>query len=447
MRHYAGSLREQGFRVDYRRAADTLSGLRDHVREHHADQIVTMATSEHLGREFQGQLYSRVGIQVQVLPNTQFLLGEYNPLPDPEPGTRYTQEVFYRAMRRHFGLLLESGGEPVGGQWNYDKQNRRRLPNRVQVPTPIQFAPDQVTRRVMQEVESLGQRTGTIRNFRYAVTHEQALKALDDFIHSRLGLFGSYQDAMRQSEGVLFHSLLSPYLNLGLLTPLQVAKKIERAYQDEIAPLNSVEGFIRQVIGWREYMYWQYWRVGPGYNKLNYWHAGRMLPSFFWDGQTELNCLKTVIQRILDTGYAHHIERLMILSNFCLLAGIHPGEVNKWFLGAFVDACEWVMLPNVYGMGLYADGGLTSTKPYMASANYINRMSDYCKSCVYDCDSRTGPQACPFNYLYWNFMIKKQEMLRQNPRMRRNLIGLRRFDSHEQAEIVLSAITFLKDLC
>lgn len=446
MRHYAGVLREMGLQVDYRRAKDTLSGLRAHIRETQSEMLVVMAASEQRGRNFQNGLQVQIGIPVKILPNTQFLVGEYDPLPDAEPHVRYTQESFYREMRRHFKLLLDEDGEPLGGQWNYDRQNRERLPRDFQPPAPISFLADRVTQQVIVEVNQMEHCVGEAHDFGYGVTHEQALEALEDFVRNRLDKFGNYQDAMRKSEEVLYHSLISPYLNIGLLEPLQVVRRVERAYHDGMAPLNSVEGFIRQVVGWREYMYWQYWRYGQVLEQVNFWSAQRELPEFFWDGDTPLNCLGDVIRRVLKTGYAHHIERLMILSNFCLLAGIFPKEVNRWFLSVFVDAYEWVMLPNVYGMGLYADGGLISTKPYVASANYINRMSDYCKTCAYNKDLRTGSEACPFNYLYWNFMIVHQDLLRKNPRMRRSLIGMNRFDSTEKQDIVTHANAFLKGL-
>jgi deoxyribodipyrimidine photolyase-related protein len=287
---------------------------------------------------------------------------------------------------------------------------------------------------------------GTTDGFDLAVTHEHAQQAAHDFFDRRLPDFGAYEDAMSSIHRTLYHSRLSPYLNLGLLDPLELAREAERRYLSGKAPLNSVEGFIRQVIGWREFIYWQYWHLTPGYQEENYWAANRPLPDFFWDGQTDLNCLGKIIHRALQVGYTHHIERLMVLCNFCQLAGINPAAVNDWFLSAYIDAYEWVMLPNVIGMGLYADGGQVATKPYIASANYINKMSDYCRDCTYDRKERKGERACPFNFLYWNFILQHETALRKNPRMNRSLLGLRHLDPPEQLRIQQQAAAYLNAL-
>jgi deoxyribodipyrimidine photolyase-related protein len=267
-----------------------------------------------------------------------------------------------------------------------------------------------------------------------------------DFFDRRLAEFGPYEDAMSSAYDTIYHSRLSPYLNLGLLDPLILAQEAQKRFDDGQAPINSVEGFIRQVVGWREYIYWQYWRLMPELAGSNYWGADRPLPGMFWDGNTKMNCLQHTIRRALQSGYTHHIERLMIVSNFCLLAGIDPAAVNDWFLSAYVDAYEWVMLPNVYGMGLYADGGLIATKPYIASSNYINKMSDYCQTCSFDRKSRTGEQACPFNFLYWDFILRYEDTLRSNPRMSRNLLGLRHLDREQRRLVQESAAQFLNHL-
>jgi deoxyribodipyrimidine photolyase-related protein len=229
-----------------------------------------------------------------------------------------------------------------------------------------------------------------------------------------------------------------------LLRPLELIRGAEAAYEDDEAPINSVEGFIRQILGWREFMFWQYWRLMPELYENNFWNARRPLPSFFWDGQTDLNCLRQVLRRALDSGYNHHIERLMILANFSLLAGLDPMAVNEWFLAMYVDAYDWVMAPNVIGMGLHADGGLIASKPYIASANYINKMSDYCPSCAFDRNRRSGEKACPFNFLYWNFLIENEEVLRANPRLGPNVLGLRHLDQAEREKVRKDARSFLE---
>jgi deoxyribodipyrimidine photolyase-related protein len=355
-------------------------------------------------------------------------------------------EHFYRAMRRHFRLLIDEAGEPVGGQWNYDKLNRKRLPKGLTLPEIPRFPPDEITLKVMKEIEDSGEGFGKLTGFDLAVTREQAQAAFEDFLARRLANFGPYEDAMSRDHTTLFHSVLSPYLNLGLLDPLTLARAAEDRYHAKTSPVNSVEGFIRQIIGWREFIYWQYWRTMPDILMANFWGANRPIPDWFWHGKTEMNCLRHVLSRVLEQGYAHHIERLMVLANFCLLAGLDPIAVNDWFTLGFIDAYEWVMVPNVLGMGLNADGGIIATKPYIASANYINKMSDYCQSCGYNQKKRTGPQACPFNTLYWNFLIKKEELLRANPRLGRNVLGLRYLDDAERQAVIEQGEQFLENL-
>ncbi|MFQ3566603.1 MAG: cryptochrome/photolyase family protein [Aggregatilineales bacterium] len=447
MRHYAERLRAHGLTVDYLKA-ETLSGaLHAYASQHRPARWVTMAASEYHGRRYQSQrLHVVTGVPVEVLPNTQFLIGRYDPNPNPDPRKQYVMETFYRAMRRHFDLLMDDD-QPAGGEWNYDRENRKPLPKSgLDFPAPPRFEPDEMTRGVIEEVAALPGTTGSTADFEYAVTHEQAAQALDDFIERRLALFGPYEDAMTAHDRVLFHSVLSPYLNLGLLEPLATARAAETAYREGRAPLNSVEGFIRQIIGWREFIAWQYWRAMPALAEQNAWSAARSLPGFFWHGQTDMHCLRCAIGGALSTGYAHHIERLMLISNFCLLAGVEPQAVVDWFSAVFIDAYDWVMQPNVIGMGLNADGGRIATKPYIASANYINKMSDYCASCRYDPKARTGERACPFNFLYWNFLIDHEAKLRRNPRLGQNVLGLRHLDDDQRKAVQTQAASFLDAL-
>jgi deoxyribodipyrimidine photolyase-related protein len=299
---------------------------------------------------------------------------------------------------------------------------------------------------VMREGAAMEQGVGTAEGFGYAVTHEQAQVALDHFIATRLPDFGAYEDAMSTRSSTLFHSVLSPYINLGLLTPMQMVRAAEQAYEQGHAPLNSVEGFVRQVMGWREFMVWQYWRLMPDLATMNAWNATRPMPQMFWDAKTKMNCVHHVVERVIEHGYSHHIERLMIVANFCLLAGINPADVTDWFMTFYIDAYDWVMQTNSVGMGLNADGGRIATKPYIASANYINRMSDYCKGCCYQYNQRTGEDACPFNLLYWNFLLRHEDELRANPRMGQNVLGLRHLDDEERATIRQQAQDFLDNL-
>jgi deoxyribodipyrimidine photolyase-related protein len=445
MRHYATALQERGYTVEILQAETMLGGLQRHVAAAQPEHMYCMSASEYGGRVFQTKLESRLGIPVSVLPNSQFLGGQFDPFPEQPPEKRIVMESFYRAMRRRFNLLLEADGSPVGGSWNYDAQNRRPLPAGEVPPPALHFDPDAITRQVMQEVAAIHPATGAVDGFDLAVTRQQARQALLDFLDRRLDRFGPFEDAMSSRSEVLFHSMLSPYLNIGLLEPLEVAQAAEARYYAGQARLQSVEGFIRQVIGWREYIDWQYNRQMPGLKQANFWDARRPLPGFFWDAGTEMNCLHTAIGRALKHGYTHHIERLMVLSNFCLLAGIQPHQVNDWFTACFIDAYDWVMPPNVLGMGLYADGGRIATKPYIASANYINNMSDYCSSCRFRPKMRSGPDACPFNFLYWNFLIEHERVLRSNPRMGPNVLSLGRIGSQEREQIQIQANDWLRE--
>lgn len=446
MRHYAAELRDRGYQVQVVKAESFEVGLAETPANWKADRLICMAASDRPGRRFQQERLQRLlKIPVVVLPNSQFLTAKYDPYPDPEPGKRYVLEHFYRRMRRHFDVLMDDD-KPVGGQWNYDRENRKPLPAAAEPPRTITFEPDATTEEVMAEVARSGNGYGVVDGFDLAVTRQQALAALDQFVKERLVEFGPYEDAMSSQHGDLYHSKLAAYLNIGLLEPMELIEAAVRAYDAGAAPINSVEGFVRQILGWREYIYWQYWRLGEELLASNFWDAKRSIPGFFWDGRCDMNCLRTVIRRAIKTGYNHHIERLMVLCNFALLAGLEPVEVNEWFLSMYNDAYEWVMAPNVLGMGLNADGGLVATKPYIASANYINRMSDYCGDCRYDHKRRTGKEACPFNALYWNFLIRHEETLRANPRLGPNVLGLRHLDAKERTAVQKTAERFLRDL-
>lgn len=446
-RHFAAELEALGYTVDRIAAEDSLDGLRQHVERHRPTRLLTMAAAEHHVRvKQQTNLASSLGVPVEVVPNTMFLVGQFDPIPKPDPGRRYVMENFYRAMRKRFDLLLEPDGQPSGGAWNFDAENRKPLPRGLKVPPVPRFEPDAITRQVMAEVEASGHGVGSVEGFELAVTRAQAGAAFADFLIHRLPSFGPYEDAMSRTHGVLFHSVLSPQMNLGLLEPLAMAQAAEAEYRAGRAPLNSVEGFVRQIVGWREFIYWQYHRQMPGLRTANGWGMTRPLPRFFWDAQTDLACLQHVIERLLASGYTHHIERLMVLCNFALLAGIDPAAVADWFLSLYVDAHDWVVVPNVIGMGLNADGGLTATKPYIASAAYLSKMGDFCPACRYDPKARTGDTACPFNALYWNFLIEHEATLRANPRLGPAVLGLNRIDADGRAALQAQARGFLARL-
>lgn len=441
-RHYADELRELGYAVEIVRAEDTPSALRETVERLRPAEVLTMASTEYAVRAWQYERLSELG-EASVLPSSLFLVDQFDPAPNLAPGKRLILENFYRAMRRHFGVLIEPDGEPAGGSWNFDSENRLPLPRGLPLPALPRFEPDPITRQVMEEVDASGHGVGSVDGFDLAVTRREAEEAFSDFLENRLSLFGPYEDAMSHRHGTLFHSVLSPYMNLGLLDPLKMVRAAEQRFRSGLAPINSVEGFIRQILGWREFIYWQYHRQMPGLRTANAWQAQRPLPRMYWDGQTDLRCIQQVVAKLIDTGFAHHIERLMVLCNFALLAGVDPAEVADWFLAFYVDSHEWVVYPNVIGMGLNADGGITATKPYIASAAYIRKMSDYCDGCVHDPKKRSGPGACPFNTLYWNFLLRNESTLRANPRLGPNVLGLKHLGVAERQAIMKEADAFL----
>jgi deoxyribodipyrimidine photolyase-related protein len=452
MRHYAERLRALGYHVDYRAAPTFTAGLHAHTAEHAPARILAMAAADYGPRRVQETAWAAaLGVPVVVMPNTAFLVGRHNPYPKAGPDEKVVMEYFYREMRRHFGVLMDGRNAPAGGEWNYDRLNREPLPRGHRPPQVVQSTPDALTAEVMRTIAAeqaagLLVAEGTLDGFAWAVTHEEAQALADQFMRERLPLFGRYEDAMHTESVFLYHSVLSAYLNLGLLEPLPLIEAAEREYREGRAPLNAVEGFVRQLIGWREFMYWQYWRQMPGLAHENAWDAHRPMPAFLWDGDTRMNCLAHVVGHVNAHAYTHHIERLMLVSNFAVLASLSPTEVVDWFMRFYIDAYDWVMQPNTVGMGLNADGGKTATKPYIASAHYIDRMSDYCAGCWFDKRARTGERACPFNFLYWNFLIEHEARLRANPRFGKNVLGLRHLDDAERAAVRAQAAEFLAGL-
>lgn len=331
-------------------------------------------------------------------------------------------EFFYRHMRKKFGVLMD-GDTPIGGDWNYDHDNRKAFGKQGPqgIPSALKFEIDDITHQVFADVEHyFAEHPGSLRDFGWPVTRAQALALLDHFIAHKLADFGTHQDAMWQSQlrdgAFLWHSMLASSLNLKLLNPLEVIKRAEQAYHAQQLPLASVEGFIRQILGWREFIRGVYWLDMPSMATANYYQHTRPLPSWYWAGNTHMNCLKQTIQQTMQYGYAHHIQRLMVTGMFGVLAELNPREVEAWYLAVYVDAVEWVELPNTVGMALYANGGRFTSKPYVASGAYINRMSNYCQGCRYKPDVKTGAQACPYTTLYWHFLIKHQQTFASNPR-------------------------------
>ena len=452
MRHFAKQLEQGGVPVDYvQMDSDDNTGsfsgeVQRAVDRHQPERLVVTAPGEWRVREMMGTWQPSLGIPVEIRDDDRFLcsLEEFAMWAKDRKSLR--MEYFYRNMRKKTGWLME-GDKPVGGEWNYDKQNRKSLPRGMSYPRRLRFDTDDITRDVMQLVNSLYQsHFGDLERFAWATTRKDAQKALVHFISDCLPGFGDYQDAMKSGEDFLFHALLSPYINIGLLDPREVCEAALNAYEKGHAPLAAVEGFVRQILGWREYIRGFYWLHMPAYRDSNFLNAKRPLPDFFWTARTDMNCLKQTIETTRRYAYAHHIQRLMITGNFALLASLDPAQVEEWYLQVYADAFEWVELPNTHGMALFADGGILASKPYAASGAYINRMSDYCSGCRYRPAKKLGEDACPFNYLYWNFLIGKQGMLKGNPRMGLAYRNLHNKPQSERDAIVAQAGRFLKAL-
>ncbi|WP_458187631.1 cryptochrome/photolyase family protein [Haladaptatus sp. NG-WS-4] len=415
MRHFRDELREAGREVVYRKSETFADALSAHFAQFPDDELRLMTPASHGGGERLAALVSVAGGRLELEDDDLFVV---SPTAFDEwagESERFRHEQFYRWVRTQTGYLMD-GEEPIGGEWNYDEQNRETPPTDYEFPPPPSFEPDEVTREVRTVVDREFETWGDPDGFRWPVTREQALDALDHFVTHRLADFGPYQDAMSDSEWALNHSLLSSSVNLGLVHPRELIETAVDAFDAGDAPINSVEGFVRQVLGWREFVRHVYRRWMPEMVGANRLDANRALPSLYYDADTDMNCLSHAVDRVWKRGYSHHIERLMVLSNFALLYGVDPRELNRWFHFGYVDAYHWVTTPNVVGMGVFGTDAL-STKPYAASGRYIDRMSDFCDDCRYDVDETTGEDACPFNALYWDFLAENEEPLRDNYRM------------------------------
>jgi len=454
MRHHAQRLRGLGWTVDYVKldAPDNSGSFTGEVAravERHSPRAIHVTEAgEWRVRAMLESWETRFAIPVTVHEDDRFLCAHAEFDTWAAARKQLRMEYFYRDMRRKTGLLLDEDGGPEGGQWNYDADNRKPAPGRdLLMPQPIRFRPDAITRDVLDLVAGrFSDHIGSLDHFHFAVTHEEALRQQRQFVDEALPRFGDYQDAMLTDEPFLWHSILSPYLNAGLLDPLALCQEVDRRYRAGKVPLNCAEGFIRQIIGWREYIRGVYWHEGPDYGARNALEAKRDLPGFYWTGETDMHCLAQAIGQTIDHGYAHHIQRLMITGNFALIAGIAPHQVHVWYLEVYADAYEWVEMPNTLGMALFADGGLLGSKPYAAGGAYINRMSDYCGRCRYDVKKRVGEDACPFNALYWDFIARNERRLARNPRMAMPYRNWERMKEEDRAAIRERAARFLSSL-
>jgi deoxyribodipyrimidine photolyase-related protein len=442
MRHFRDALGGRGVRVEYRALGEhayaTLGdALAADVARLQPQRLLTTEPGDFRVREALRAVAQRLGVPLEIRPDRHFLC----PTDDfaAWAGGRRTVrlEHFYRWLRARTGILME-GGAPSGGRWNFDAENRAGFGSAGpgQVPAPAAFPPDPVTRAVLAEVEAhYPDHPGSLARFDWPVTPADAERALADFVEHRLPLFGRYQDAMWTGEPWLYHSRLSAALNLKLIPPRRVIEAAVDALDAGRAPLAAVEGFVRQVLGWREFVRGLYWRHMPDWLEQNALGADRPLPAFYWTGETDMACLRAAIGQTLEHGYAHHIQRLMVTGLFALLLGVRPRAVHEWYLAVYVDAVEWAELPNTLGMSQYADGGWLASKPYVASGRYIERMSNYCRGCRYDPATAIGDRACPFTTLYWDFLDRHRERFAKHPRVGLQWRNLARLDAATLARI------------
>ncbi|MFJ7142897.1 cryptochrome/photolyase family protein [Pseudomonas protegens] len=438
MRHFAERLREQGWRVIYVKLddPDNSGSIPGELRRWQAALGVDQVHVTECGEWRLEQALRDCGLPMTWHVDRRFLCSreQFRHWAAARPSLR--MEFFYRQMRKQSCLLLEPDGRPCGGTWNLDADNRKALPRGLRGPFQARFAHDRITREVLQLVgQRFSDHYGDLECFDYPVTHEQAQELWQHFLDFSLAAFGDYQDAMAEGEPFLFHARISAALNIGLLDVRQVCSDVERAYREKRVALNAAEGFIRQLIGWREYVRGIYWLRMPEYAELNGLGNTRALPEFYWSGATDMRCMSQVIGQTLELGYAHHIQRLMVTGNFALLAGIAPKAICDWYLAVYLDAFDWVELPNTLGMVMHADGGYLGSKPYCASGRYIQRMSDYCDGCRYRVDQATGNDACPFNALYWHFLMRHEAQLGGNPRLAISYRNLQRMDEPRREAI------------
>ncbi|MBL8466645.1 cryptochrome/photolyase family protein [Methyloversatilis discipulorum] len=453
MRHFADALRGRGWTVDYRalgegESEDLVDILAARLRRYAPRKLVLVEPGEWRLEQAIRALCERERVVLDQRDDLHFMISRAGFADWAKKYRQLRMEFFYRMMRERHGVLME-GGEPAGGRWNFDADNRsgfgRKGPGLV--PPPLRFEADAITREVLAEVEArFAGHPGSTAAFDWPVTREQALAALSDFVEHRLELFGHHQDAMWTGQPWLWHARISAAMNLKLLSPREVIAAAVAAWRERGLPLQSVEGFVRQVIGWREFIRGMYWLDMPRLRDANHYGHARALPRWYWTGDTGMNCMRAAIGQTLRHGYAHHIQRLMVTGQFALLAEIAPRQVEDWYLAVYVDAVEWVELPNVAGMALYADGGRFTSKPYVASGAYIQRMSNYCDGCRYSPSARSGEAACPVTVLYWHFLDRHEAEFAANPRTALMAKNLQKLAPAERAAIGERARQMLEKL-
>ncbi len=444
MRKFAIHLREQGWRVAYTRLddPDNSQSLGGELLRRAAEVGAVEVIATHPGEWRVVDLVQGLPLQVTLLPDDRFLCSHAEFAVWAEGRKALRMEYFYREMRRRTGLLMD-GDKPAGGEWNFDHDNRKPAAADLFREAPLRFAPDRVTEGVLALVAARFPHFGSLHPFEWATDRAGALQALAHFVAHALPRFGDEQDAMLAGDATLSHALISPYLNLGLLGPMEVCRAVEAEYRAGRVAINAAEGFIRQIIGWREFVRGIWSMQGPDYPTRNVLGAGRALPGVYWGAATRMACMRAVVGQTRDMGYAHHIQRLMVTGNFALLAGVDPAHVHEWYLAVYVDAFEWVEAPNVIGMSQFADGGVVGSKPYVSSGAYIDRMSDYCGGCAYKVKDKTGPAACPFNLLYWDFLMRHRDRFQGNPRMGQMYRTWDKMDEGHRTRVLAEAAVFL----
>jgi deoxyribodipyrimidine photolyase-related protein len=448
MRKFAARLEAEGWRVLYGRLDDpaTASSICGELLRRAEETGASEALATVSGEWRLRAALEACPLRITVLPDTRFIAppGAFAAWAEGRKALR--MEFFYREMRRATGLLMD-GDTPAGGRWNFDAENRKPARRDLFMPAPPRVEPDTVTAEVLDLVAArFPDGFGRLRPFWFATDAAGAEAAAAHFLGQALPRFGDFQDAMLAGERFLYHSVLSIYLNAGLIEALDLCRRAEAEWRAGRAPLNAVEGFVRQILGWREFVRGVYDLAGPDYARRNHLGATRRLPGFYWSGETDMRCMAEAIGQTRDEAYAHHIQRLMVTGNFAMLAGVDPAEVHGWYLAVYADAYEWVEAPNTIGMSQFADGGMVGSKPYAASGAYIDRMSDYCGACRYDVKARGGPDACPFNPLYWHFLARNRDRFERNPRMAQTYRGWDRLAPAKRAESLDSAAALLARL-
>ncbi len=451
MRHFAQKLKALKYPVVYveQSPKSLIDTLREHILTRNIKSICCVEPGEWRLRSELEKLATELKVDLEIKADTHFYCSPSEFAEWAEGRKEFRLEYFYRLMRKKHSILIDEEGNPIGGQWNFDQDNRKPYPKKGPglIDEPLFFEPDSITQEVIELVnEGYSDHPGELTEFKWPVCREDALRALDYFVEYRLRNFGTFQDAMWTNTPFGWHSILSSALNLKLLNPREVIDAVIHAWQKYELPLSDVEGFIRQILGWREFVRGMYYLDMPKMATDNYYEHQRPLPKWYWTGQTQMSCMRDAIGQTLKYGYAHHIQRLMVTGNFALLAEILPSEVCDWYLAVYIDAIEWVELPNTAGMSLFANGGRFTSKPYIASGAYVKRMSNYCDSCQYKPQQRFGESACPMTVLYWNFLIKHRQQLESNPRTRLMTANLAKISAEDQVQIANDAQQLLNAL-